>query len=216
LDLAVGGSPGEERYVSGRKKRREIQSGRERQDSVAWARLYREVHPGIRSWFAARVASEQDAEDLAEEVFTRLTRGDKPQDLKAYIAIIMANALSGYQRRRARNRDFLQRLLADATRADETRRHQPDELPEDGESSEKRIEVEKVLSTLPPGQAELLRWRFVEGLRMAEVARRVGCSRNAAYKRLHRTIRRLRERYATEPPEPAKEDRKNGKNTQDS
>ena len=96
------------------------------------------------------------------------------------------------------------------------RRPESQESPEDGESSEERGKVEMVLSTLPPGQAELLRLRFVEGLGMAEVAGRLGCSRNAAYKRLHRTIRRLREQYATEPPEPAKEDRNNGKNTENS
>lgn len=202
--------------MSGRRKRRETRSGREWQDSIAWANLYREVHPGIRSWFAARVASEQDADDLAAQVLTKVARSDRPDDLKAYIATTTANALSAYQRRRARDRDFLQRLLADATKADETRRRQPDELPEDGESSEKRIEVETVLSTLPPGQAELLRLRYVEGLPMAEVARRVGCSRNAAYKRLARTIRQLRERYAIEPPEHADEDRKNQKNAQNS
>lgn len=202
--------------MSGRAKRRKTRSSQERLDPVAWESLHREFYSRIKSWFAARVASAQDADDLAAEVLAKVAHSDRPDDLKAYIATIGANALAGYKGRRARDRDFLQRLLADATRADETRRRQPDELPEDGESREKRVEVEKVLSALPPGQAELLRLRYVEGLPMAEVARQVGCSRNAVYKRLARTIRRLRERYAAEPPELGDEDRTNEKNAQNS
>ena len=72
-------------------------------------------------------------------------------------------------------------------------------LSEEGESSEVRAEVENILSTLAPGEAQLLRLRFLEGLRVAEVAGRLGCSRNAAYKRLRQTIQRLRERYGVEP-----------------
>jgi RNA polymerase sigma factor (sigma-70 family) len=167
-----------------------------------WAELHGEYHSQIRSWFAARVASEQDADDLAEEVLARLAHGRTPDDLKAYIATAAANALARYWRRRAKDRNFLRRLLGETTGADEMRGSESKDQPEKGESSKERGGAEKILSTLPPGQAELLRLHFLEGLCMAEVARRVGCSREVAYKRLQRIIQRLRKRYAVEPPGP--------------
>jgi len=152
------------------------------------------------------VASGQDADDLAEEVLTKVARSGRPDDLKAYVATTAASTLSDYQRRRARERDFLQRLLADAIRAEEMRRSGPQELSDDAESGDEHAQVEKVLGSLPRRQARLLRLRYLEGLRMAQVARRVGCSRDAAYKRIHRLIKRLRERYAVAPPEPPKKE----------
>lgn len=188
--------------MDGRKKRRPTRSGRGRLGSTPWAGLHREYYPQIRSWFAARVAREQDADDLAEEVLTRLARGRTPDDLKAYLTTAAANALARYCRLRARERDFLRTLLEGNTRVDQTHGCEPKDPSEEEESSEKRATVEKVLGTLPPGEAELLRLRFMDGLRMAEAARRVGCSRAAAYKRLQRIIHRLRDRYAVEPPSP--------------
>jgi RNA polymerase sigma factor (sigma-70 family) len=186
--------------MSGRRKQRQPRSGRGRPGSTQWTGPYAEHHPQIRSWFAARVASAQDADDLAEEVFAQLARGDPSDDLKAYIAVAARNALARYRRRRARERDFLQRLLEVTARADEMRADEPRDPSEEGESSAELGPVEKVLRTLPRAQAQLLRLRFLKGLPMAEVARRAGCSREVAYKRLQRIIKRLRDRYAGEPP----------------
>jgi len=203
---------GKSATMSGRRKRRATRSGRERSGSAAWAELREEFYPQIRSWFAARVANAQDADDLAEEVFVRLARGAPPDDLKAYITTATANALARYRRRVARERDFLGKLLQDAITADEMLGREPKDLSEEGESSEIRAQVENILTTLPPGEAELLRLRFLDGLSIAAVARRAGCSQKVAYKRLERIIRRLRERYGVEPP--AARDVKDPQNSQ--
>jgi RNA polymerase sigma-70 factor (ECF subfamily) len=197
--------------MSARKKRREIRSGREPSGSTAWVAVREEFYPQIRSWFAARVASAQDADDLAEEVFVRLARGTPPDDLKAYITTATANALARYRRRKVQERDFLQRLLQDGIRSDEILGCEPKDLSEEGESSEIRAKVENILATLPPGEAGLLRLRFLDGLSVAAVARRGGCSEKTAYKKIERIIRRLRERYGVEPPAP--QDGKDSKNS---
>jgi len=195
--------------MGGRKKRRQTCSGREPSGSTAWAAVREEFYLQIRSWFAARVANAQDADDLAEEVFVRLARGAPPDDLKAYITAATANALARYRRRKARERDSLQRLLQDGIRSDEILGREPNDLSEEGEPSEIRAQVENILSTLPSREAELLRLRFLDGLSIPTIARRAGCSEKTAYKRLERIIRRLRERYAVEPPAPEnKEDSK--------
>jgi RNA polymerase sigma-70 factor (ECF subfamily) len=174
---------------------------------VKWARLYRDFYPQIRSWFVTKVASEQDADDLAEQVFAELGRGDTPDNPKAYIATVAANALSRYRRRKAKERTVLRRLLMQAMSGhDGQHPHELEEPSDDEESSAKRGEMmEEVLSGLPPTQAELLKLRFVAGLRVAQVARRVGCSRDAAYKRLQRIIKRLRERYDVGADRPSHE-----------
>jgi RNA polymerase sigma factor (sigma-70 family) len=186
--------------MGGREKRREIRSGRRCLDAPAWAKLYTQYYGRIRSRFAARVEHEQDVDDLAAEVFAKLARKGRPDDLKAYLATSVANALSGYQRRKARERDCRQRLLEEATRDDPMRHYKAQEWFQEGESRGGRDRVEKMLATLPPKEARLLKLRFLDRLRMAEVARRLGCSPNAAYKRLQRIIQRLRERYGVEPP----------------
>ena len=189
--------------MGGRKKRRKARPGRQRPDSPEGMRLCRESYPQVRSWFLARVANKQDADDLTAEIFARLVRGATPRDLNAYLTTATANALARYQRRRASERDFLRRLLEEATKTDEMRIREQRDLSEEEESGEQCAAVEKLLGTLPHAQAQLLRLRFLDGLRMAQVARRLGCSRNAAYKRLRQIIRRLRERYAVAPPDPA-------------
>ncbi|MCL5279532.1 MAG: sigma-70 family RNA polymerase sigma factor [Planctomycetes bacterium] len=191
--------------MGGGKKRQEIRSGQGRLDAAAWATIYQHYYPRIRSRFAARVEQEQDVDDLAEGVFAKLARKGRPNDLKAYIATTVANALSGYQRRKARERDFLQRLLEEAAREDPMCRYKARDWFEEGKSGAGRDKVEKILSTLPRGEARLLKLRFLQGLPMADVARRAGCSREVAYKRVQRIIRRLRDRYGVEPDLPKKD-----------
>jgi DNA-directed RNA polymerase specialized sigma24 family protein len=78
---------------------------------AAWARLCRRRRSRIRSWFGARVAAGQDADDLTEEVLLSLAKMGRPENLDAYITAAMINALARYRRRRAREQAFLRGLL---------------------------------------------------------------------------------------------------------
>ncbi len=135
--------------MSGRKKGRKTRSDRIRSGSKPWPEPYGEFYPQVRAWFAARVASGEDAADLAEEVLVRLARGSTPEDLQAYLATAMANALTHYRQRKARERDLLRRLFEAAPKAGEVPGSEPDEPSEDDESSETHAEVEKILDSLP-------------------------------------------------------------------
>jgi len=179
--------------MDGRKKRRKTRAGR----PTGLAELHDDLYPGLRSWFAARVAREQDADDLAEQVLAKLAQKHRPKDLKAYLAVATANALQDYRRRAAREREFLQRLLEDTGRGDQIWR------PEARESDEQAAQVQEMLDALPAKQAKLLRLRYFDRLPMAKLARRVGCSRAAAYKRIQRILQSLRDRYAPESRKPS-------------
>ena len=183
--------------MRGRKKQRGVQSGARPLGPAAWMRLYADFYPQVRSWFVARVASEQDADDLAEQVLAELARGNAPDHPKAYILGMASKALSRYRRRRARERTALPRLLREIMIVrDGQEAWGPGELPRDEESTAERDEImEDLLGGLTPDQVRLLKLRFVEGLGVAEVARRVGCSTEAAYKQLQRIIRQVRRKH---------------------
>ncbi len=180
--------------MSGRKKRRQTRSGRERSGSTPWAGFHAEYYPQIRSWFAARVASQQDADDLAQEVFAQLADADPPDDPRAYLTGIASRVLSRHRRQRARARPVLRRLLAETVSA-------ADAQPQDEDGFRAKVDgtVEQLLGELPRTDVKLLRLRFVEGLRIPEIAPRVGCSTEAAYKRLQRILKQLRRLYGIEP-----------------
>ncbi|MBM4025309.1 MAG: sigma-70 family RNA polymerase sigma factor [Planctomycetes bacterium] len=173
-----------------RKKRREIGAGRGRLDSAAWAKLYRELYPRIQSRLAAGGTGEQDVEDLVQEVFAELGRGEIPDNPQGYINGIASRVFLHCRRRRAAERAILRELRVEAIPGQQGA---TDEPPVKWDAF-----LAEALAGLESDQAELLRLRFVEGLGVAEVARRLGCSREAAYKRLQRTIQRLRERYASQ------------------
>jgi RNA polymerase sigma factor (sigma-70 family) len=196
--------------MGGRKKRRETGLRCRWLGPAAWDLFYRQTYPQVRSWFAARGVTGQEADDLAGELLKSLAQADEPDDLRAYIAAAAANALMRCRRRKARERDFLQRLSQEVTREQRTSHRGAEEASRNEKTSELLAEAEKVLGTLPADEADLLRLRFLEGLPVAEVARRTGCSPEAAYKRLERILKRLRARYAGELPGPAE-----GKNLQD-
>ena len=162
-------------------------------------KLYADFHPQTRAWLVARVPNEPDADDLAEEVFARLARAAPPDDPKAHIAGLVLSVLRLYRRRRAKEHAALRKLLVEAMRTGDAELGGGKPSDDEGFSADAHSIMEELLAGLSAGQVRLLKLRFVEGLRMAEVARRLGCSTEAAKKRLQRIIRQLRRQYAVAP-----------------
>jgi RNA polymerase sigma factor (sigma-70 family) len=59
--------------------------------------------------------------------------------------------------------------------------------------AETRIGLEQMIAMLPPREAEVMRLRLLEGLEIAEIAERLGMTRNAVDQAIHRARRRLAE-----------------------
>jgi RNA polymerase sigma factor (sigma-70 family) len=183
--------------LGGRKKRRGGRPGETPRLAAEGERLYPDLYPQVRSWFVVRMVSEWEADDLAQEVFAQFAPGRIPADSKAYLDAIASKVLARHRRQKAKERAVLRRLLAEAIRLG--RPGESDRRAETSGAGEldppgSRI-VEELLAGLPRADAELLRLRFIEGLRVRQIARKVGCSTDAAYKRLQRLIRRLRRQY---------------------
>ena len=79
------------------------------------------------------------------------------------------------------------------------RAHAPPQLPDEDvlapdelEAVADRIDVARRLADLPEGERRALGLRYLEGLGVAEIAGRLGMTRNAVDQALHRGHRRLR------------------------
>ena len=72
----------------------------------------------------------------------------------------------------------------------------PDDFPGAGnplDGVETRYDLERALDTLPPGDGEVARLRYLVGLEIEEIATRLGKTRNAIDQALHRSRRKLEE-----------------------
>ena len=63
----------------------------------------------------------------------------------------------------------------------------------DIESLEGALDLERLFEELPEGDRSVCRLRYLDGLEIEEIARRLGKNRNAIDQSLHRAHRRLRE-----------------------
>jgi len=61
------------------------------------------------------------------------------------------------------------------------------------DDAETRYDLERALETLPEGDGEAARLRFLDGLEIDEIAERLGKTRNSVDQALHRSRRKLQE-----------------------
>ena len=156
-----------------------------------------EVPSQAGGYFASRGLNSTEAEDLAHDVFQEIGRGKVPEDPNTYIYAIARNILSKHR----------QRKMAEHAALDEYRRrvtaangHFASHILDAGASGEApSVEAERILGTaiakLPPKDAELVALRFIQGLPVRRVARRMSCSEDAVRKRIERLRAVLRRLY---------------------
>ena len=161
------------------------------------ARLYR--------YSLARVGTIEDAEDLAEEIFSKVLGaidGFEWRDLGnserspfgAWIFRIASNHVASFHRRNARrgHTSEVPEWLEDSDRG-------PQELVE---TQLTIIEVFNAVEQLPQAQREVIRLRFAAGLNVAETAAALNKQPANVKVLQHKGVKRLKEllREAAEPP----------------
>ncbi len=138
----------------------------------------------------SRLGSLQDAEDVVQEVFVRsFADRSKRKEITMvgpYLYRSVANACTDLLRKRGSGI-----VVRDDVGVDETLDH--------SETSSRAVEAadefqraERFLGQLPPNQAEVVRLRVMDGLRLNEIAQVVGCSANTVSSRLRYGFRKLR------------------------
>lgn len=175
----------------------------QRKDSApendCWMRLYEDHYEKVKQYFARRVKSPHDVEDLAQNVFTYLLGHcghlSNPQ---VYMQIVARNELFAYWRSRKRNVTILF-VVADPE-GDFIVDAQCTGLESDPLEQLLREEtahaVKSMVAELTPALEEAMRLRFLQGLGIDEAAAQAGCSRETLKKRLKRARRSIIELHS--------------------
>src|SRR6266568_289845 len=158
----------------------------------AFAPLYQRYLPRVYCYVRARLASDEDAADLTQQIFLQVL-----------------DALPDYQPRGAPFAAWLFQIARNAV-VDFYRRHKTvvswDSLPgvlqtteQDMDASlvhqERLAHLKTLLAQLDPTQRELLALRFAAGLSAPQIALVVGKSHAAVKKQLTRLLHTLKEQY---------------------
>ncbi|MCU1730824.1 MULTISPECIES: sigma-70 family RNA polymerase sigma factor [unclassified Pseudomonas] len=144
-------------------------------------------HELIGTW-TRKLRSRQQAEDLAHDAFVRVLESeqDAVAQPRAYLHQTARNiAVDGY--RREDRRQSLEQQALDLTPL----------LTDDPEAYMNALQladsVERALAELPLNCRKVFVWQKLEGLTQAEIAERMGLTKNMVEKYMIRTLRHLRE-----------------------
>ena len=142
----------------------------------------------IGTW-TRRLRNRQQAQDLAHDTFVRVLETDAAtvEQPRAYLHQTARNiAVDGF--RRAERRDAKERAIMPPS-ASET--GDPEQFMRALQLAES---VERALQELPLNCRKVFVWQKIEGLTQAEIAERLGLTKNMVEKYMIRTLRHLRER----------------------
>ena len=160
----------------------------------ALAALHAKYYAIIRHHIASRVDSPADAENLAQDVFVELCKGngqyDGPDDPKAYVFGVTRNIIRQYYRKRAKSIKTIPiEEIGTPIAIHDTRQYSdPVNLTEKQELI--KI-IQEAVVKLPPKARQALELRFIKGLSTRQAAQKSGCSMNTFYQRLHLGIKAL-------------------------
>jgi RNA polymerase sigma-70 factor (ECF subfamily) len=141
-----------------------------------------------------RVATVEDAEDLAQEVFTNAAasladRGTESPTL-AWLYTVARRRIVDEARRRARSTTVSLELVPDPAAA------------EAGYGMEVARTLDAALSKMPEGQRRIVLARLIQGLSFAAIGRELGLTEEACRMRFMRGLANLREEFSKEGLEP--------------
>lgn len=134
--------------------------------------------------------SEEDAEDIVQEVLLRLWSKrmelDRCASIEAFATTVTRNACIDWMRtRHTVGTDLSEGTLQADDRTPESLLEAKDEMQL----------VERIISQLPPLQQAILRMKDVEGYETEEIAQVTGCNAEAIRSNLSRARKRMRDIY---------------------
>ncbi|GLO20336.1 RNA polymerase subunit sigma-24 [Pseudomonas sp. FW306-2-2C-D06B] len=144
-------------------------------------------HELIGTW-TRKLRSRQQAEDLAHDAFVRVLENPREQveQPRAYLHQTARNlAVDGLRREDRRQALALEAIDNGTTGSDDPEAYV--------HALELADSVERALAGLPLNCRQVFIWQKLEGLTQAEIAERMGLSKNMVEKYMIRTLRHLRE-----------------------
>lgn len=159
------------------------------------AQVWRALHDRLLSFVRARVATEQDAEDLIQDVFARIQSRDgldpEIEDPSAWLFRVTRNAIVDHHRRRAKDARVESALVSDPSPVLPTEADPGDEADERARIL--AVCVRPFVDRLPEPYAEALRLTDLGGMSQAEAARQLGLSPSGMKSRVQRGRKMLRQ-----------------------
>lgn len=165
--------------------------GAQRGDAEAWRMLYQRSLPAVWRQAYALVGDVHVAEDITSETMLALLKNidrldtDVPK-IAGWLRAVVRCKAADYQRSAIRTRN---KLTIAAGTADGKIVGAPS-LPL--ETEETRTEVLRILDELPDRQRVVLEWKYLDALRVREIAERLGDSEKAVETVLYRARREFR------------------------
>lgn len=170
-------------------------------DSRSWVQFHR-CYGELMIRYARRLgASAEAAEDAAQEVsmylfrsMPKFSRGQRKGSFRAYLRLSVVHALTRAARQRARQGSLLDpdSLVELASK--------PDELDASWQEEQYHHRIRRALRSVEPefepATMEAFRRQVLFAETAAEVAERLGISRDSVYQAKSRVLRRLRERIS--------------------
>jgi RNA polymerase sigma-70 factor (ECF subfamily) len=166
----------------------------------AWTALYERYLPLVWSYAYALVRDVHLAEDIVSEAMLAFLKGihtldeDAPK-ISAWLRAVVRHKIADHHRRTYRLQERLVQLEADGREA--TFGLGPAQTLE---REETRCQVLEILDNLPERQRLALEWKYVEGLRVREIAERLGETEKAVEASLYRARREFRRRFQLVEP----------------
>ncbi len=164
--------------------------------NVGDAQLFDRYGQAIFSYVRLHTASQEDAEDMTLEVFVAALENDNlaaiPADEQlAWLRRVAHNKLVDSYRRTSRRPHVALDPYRETLLSDENTR--PEQIAEQRETQQHLLQA---IEQLPTQQQQLLRLRFGDGLRFAEIATLFNKREDAVRKMLSRTLMTLRTIYS--------------------
>jgi RNA polymerase sigma-70 factor (ECF subfamily) len=178
----------------------ELLRGAQQGDAAAWRTLYQRALPAVWRQAYALVGDVDVAEDIASETMLALLKNidrlqtDAPK-IAGWLRVVVRCKVADHQRKVFRSRDKLS-AVADAYSNGRAAGSPSAPL----EAEETRIEVLRVLDELPDRQRIVLEWKYLDSLRVREMAERLGESEKAVETVLYRARREFRRLFEAKRP----------------
>ena len=154
--------------------------------------LFRSCRKDLQRYFQRRLSSPETAADLTQETFLRVLRAGEAAELRqprAFLFRAASNLLADHFRQAGN------RLTKDLSEAEWRERPDPSPSPEGTVLSREELRVlERAIAALPPRGREVLRLHKFEGLSYAEIAARLGISKNTVVVHMVRSLAACRSR----------------------
>ena len=162
---------------------------------AAWNTLSQRYLPLVWRYAYALLEDVHIAEDIVSEAMLALLKNIDQIDvatpkISAWLRSVVRHKVADHHRRTYRAKDHLPRVAVEQERRDG---------PEDPSAwltlAEKKSQVTEILAGLPERQRLALEWKYVEGMRVREIAERLGETEKAVEATLYRARREFRRMY---------------------